>query len=474
MTNLKALQAVGKNLVVLYVEDQEEIRIFTKSILENFFKEVLVAKNGEEGLYLFLNNKFDMVITDIQMPKMTGLEMVKEIKKIDEFMPVVITTAFNDEDYFLDSIELGVDRYILKPLEPKKLTSALYAVSLAVNNRIKAKEYEQKLIQEKINKATSNAIDKVANSFPVGCIVYTNDDVRFINSTFGEIISEKNLKKLANKEMKLDDLFQKQNDYLTSLKELSENKDLVVIQTDKGKGIFRVNLKEVDLDCNGVLSKIFSFSDITLLEYQKNKIKNFNEVLKDVLFTKFKKTNQEDKIALIEPKRRVLILNEDEKNILRKSQKHKTTAIDYLNELDESILEELLDMQELENELKDELHRDLAFSKIILNVSQKILTYSSVIKSLIEFEDLAFALSSLSNLIENLNDNLDEKKKRKILTILEAIISDLSSWRKTISLDKNALDIHYLDSSLFSSCVQIELELSDNHTVDDNEILELF
>lgn len=477
MANLKDLQEVAKDLKALYVEDQEEIRNFTKSILENFFREVIIAENGEKGLNTFLNDKFDLIITDIQMPKMTGLEMIKEIRKSDEYIPVVITTAFNDEDYFLDSIELGVDRYILKPLEPKKLTNALYAVSVSITNKKKAKEYEKKLMQEKINRATKNTIDKVANSFPVGCIVYTKDNLRFINSSFSEIILDENLKKIVNKEIKLSDLFEKKEGYLSNLSELGKYSDSVIIQIDNKKRIFRVNLSEADLDGDGTLSQIYSFSDITMLEYQKNKIKNFNDLLQEVLFTKFKKNRQEVKREhnFKEEKKSVLILNDDEKSILRKSHKHKISAKEYIDEINGNILDELLDMEELENELLEELDKNLDFVRVTSITSAKLSTYSSTIRSLLEFEDLAFAIASLANLLENLKDDLDEKKKRKVVTILEAIAIDLKSWRSSVFVDRSALDIHYLDSSLFSSCVQIELELSDNHTTDDDdEILELF
>ncbi len=478
MSSLKDLQNIAKDLIVLYVEDQDEIRTFTSSILSNFFKKVVTASNGQNGLNCFKKDKFDLVITDIQMPKMTGLEMIKELKKIDKFIPVVITTAFNDEDYFLDSIELGVDRYVIKPLEPKKLSKALYEVALSINNKKKAKEYEQKLIQERINITTTNIIDKVANSFPIACIVYTGDEIRFINTTFNEIFSKSQLEKLINKEKSINDFFKKKEGYLSSLDDYNnEINNLVIIEKDNQNRIFRINLKEVNLDVNGELSKIYSFSDITLLEYQKNKIKNSNELLKDVLFTKFKKNRQVTQpiINLKDNPKNILILNEEEKNILRKSHRHKLNANEYIANINEDILCELSEMKELEDKLKNELNNNNSnFQNIIINISEIILKYSITIKSLVTFEDLAYALNSLSNILNDLI-YINDKKKKKILLLLDGITTDLVSWRNSIFIDKSAIDIHYLDSSLFSSCVQLELELSDSHISDnDEDILELF
>ncbi len=115
-----------KSLVVLYVEDEEEVREALARYLRRRFAKVDTAENGEEGLEKFKQNHYDIVITDVRMPIMDGLEMAKKIKEITEDMPVIVVTAFNETDYFLRAIEIGIDRYVKKPVDTDALFEAIY------------------------------------------------------------------------------------------------------------------------------------------------------------------------------------------------------------------------------------------------------------------------------------------------------------------------------------------------------------
>jgi diguanylate cyclase (GGDEF)-like protein len=112
-----------KEITVLYCEDEEYLRDITKGILESFTKKQFICKDGAEGLEVFKKNKhlIDLVITDVNMPNMNGLEMAKEIKQINSNMPIVVATAFSNSEYLLEAIDLGVDKYVLKPINVKKL-----------------------------------------------------------------------------------------------------------------------------------------------------------------------------------------------------------------------------------------------------------------------------------------------------------------------------------------------------------------
>lgn len=105
-----------KNITLLYVEDdlmtQEEVSFF----LKRYVKELYVANNGVEGLELFKKHNPDMVITDIQMPIKNGLVMAEEIYKINPAVPIAVTTAYSDSEYLMNAIELGIDKYIIKPI----------------------------------------------------------------------------------------------------------------------------------------------------------------------------------------------------------------------------------------------------------------------------------------------------------------------------------------------------------------------
>ena len=116
------------NLTLLYVDDDEIIRQNAIEYLEEFFKDVLQAKNGQEAFKIYKEQKPDIIITDIQMPKLNGLDMAQQIRKKDKTTPIIIATAFTDESYLLKAVELQLIKYITKPINSKKLKEALTLV----------------------------------------------------------------------------------------------------------------------------------------------------------------------------------------------------------------------------------------------------------------------------------------------------------------------------------------------------------
>ncbi len=116
-----------KDITVLYCEDEKDLRDVTAGILQNFTKEQLIAEDGQEGLELFKQHQdeIDLIITDVNMPHMSGLEMSKEIKAINPDIPIIVATAFQNSEYLLEAIELGIDKYVLKPVNIKKLIDTM-------------------------------------------------------------------------------------------------------------------------------------------------------------------------------------------------------------------------------------------------------------------------------------------------------------------------------------------------------------
>ena len=102
------------NISILYVEDEKMISDEVSFFFEKYVKNFHTASNGEEGLALFKEVKPDILITDIQMPKMNGLEMIKEIGNTS--VPIIITTAYSDMDFFLKAIELKISMFVIKPI----------------------------------------------------------------------------------------------------------------------------------------------------------------------------------------------------------------------------------------------------------------------------------------------------------------------------------------------------------------------
>ncbi len=136
---------------VLYVEDDDTARSATSSYLRRRMEGVVEASDGSEGLRLFLQARPPIVVTDINMPVMNGLAMAREIKAVSPSVQIIVTTAHNDSRYLLEAIEIGIDQFVLKPVEMSKLTEALEKAALVVDRAKREKEYaeeRERLINE--------------------------------------------------------------------------------------------------------------------------------------------------------------------------------------------------------------------------------------------------------------------------------------------------------------------------------------
>ena len=138
---LKLLLEYTKDMNILYVEDDIELLNTTKELLENCFETVDIAVNGQDGLdkYLTYHKEneyfYDIVITDINMPKLNGIEMSKVIYSINPTQKIIITSAYNEIEYLLSAIELGIDGFITKPINTKQLNKVIYKVSQDIGNQ---------------------------------------------------------------------------------------------------------------------------------------------------------------------------------------------------------------------------------------------------------------------------------------------------------------------------------------------------
>jgi two-component system cell cycle response regulator len=105
-----------ENFSLLYVEDDIKIRESFVDLLEAEVRELFVATNGEEGLELYKKSSPDIVLTDIVMPVMDGLQMAKQIKNINYSQPVILLTSHSDNEILKSSLNIGIDRYVTKPI----------------------------------------------------------------------------------------------------------------------------------------------------------------------------------------------------------------------------------------------------------------------------------------------------------------------------------------------------------------------
>ncbi|WP_458700160.1 response regulator transcription factor [Sulfurospirillum sp. 1307] len=117
------------NLTVLFVEDEKELRNALESAISDEFKQFIVARDGDDGLKKFKKYKPDIVVTDILMPICDGLEMSKEIKKLSRETPIIVMSAFSEKERLLKAIDVGIDKYLIKPIDPDELMNTLELVA---------------------------------------------------------------------------------------------------------------------------------------------------------------------------------------------------------------------------------------------------------------------------------------------------------------------------------------------------------
>jgi len=127
------LKDEAKTLNVLYVEDEHDTRVRVSKMFKLFFKEVFVASDGLEAIEIFKEEDIDLIMTDLTMPKMDGIEMIKMAKELNFNQHVIILTAHNSSENLMETIDLQVDGFLLKPLRMDKMLDLLYKVSHIIN-----------------------------------------------------------------------------------------------------------------------------------------------------------------------------------------------------------------------------------------------------------------------------------------------------------------------------------------------------
>ncbi|MGB9802079.1 MAG: response regulator transcription factor [Arcobacter sp.] len=144
-----------KDISILCVEDEDGIREFIVGTLKYYFKEVYEARNGLEALEMYEEYRPKIILSDIEMPKMNGLEFVKRIRQNDLSTSIIMLTAYSNEEYLMNLINLNIDHFILKPLNLKKLNEALikyiernFSEQISLSENLKLDLSKRELIYE--------------------------------------------------------------------------------------------------------------------------------------------------------------------------------------------------------------------------------------------------------------------------------------------------------------------------------------
>lgn len=187
------LEAYKKTLNILYIEDDKIITSKIKYLLERFFKFVFIATNGEEALKTLKSNSINLIISDINMPIMDGLEFLKKLREINSDIAFIFVTARNEPEVMIKAIQLEISNYILKPID--------FTNFLSIINKTVDKEYKKYIEKMDID------IVKIDNNF------YWNKQIK-------TLFKNNSIIKLTKKELLLLDLLLNTNNKIYSFQEI--------------------------------------------------------------------------------------------------------------------------------------------------------------------------------------------------------------------------------------------------------------
>lgn len=272
-----------QDIVVLYVEDEQDVLKLTSAILEKFVKKVIPAVNGEEGLEFFKKyneqkseqETIDIVITDINMPKMNGLEMIEKIHQIDHSIPPIITTAHTDSDFLKKAINLRVRGYVNKPLNINNLIDTVAHAAEPKYLKEKLEHFNSEL-QEKIEEKTLE-LRSILDSQDNMILVFAGSEISSANKTFLDFFGIDCIEKYKKSKAIYESFIVEKGYFSTTAKEwidqivqLEDTKRVVKMVNFKGsERVFRVQVRSFVFHTKHY---VVSFTDITELQEYNNKL----------------------------------------------------------------------------------------------------------------------------------------------------------------------------------------------------------
>jgi PAS domain S-box-containing protein len=251
---------------ILFVEDDETNSKLLADVLSKKFEHVTLARDGLEGLEKFKLDDFDIVLSDIEMPKMNGIEMIKEIKKINPTIFTILLTAYTETSYFIEAIHSKVDRFLTKPLDVRLLFTY-------IDNYEESLENKKLLIkQEKLLNHYKQVIDDiliVVKTDANGAIQYVNDKFcQTTGYTYEETIGKTHTELVSHHKLMDKGLFKDMWESITNLKP----HQMVIRNQDKqGSSYWLRSYFYPIVDNNNNLIEIITFSENITDQIKKEK-----------------------------------------------------------------------------------------------------------------------------------------------------------------------------------------------------------
>lgn len=426
---------------VLVVDDNKDNRMTIKLLLEDFEEILLIeAEDGKKAVEITAPIMPDLIFMDIMMPVMDGIEATKEIRKFDKKVLIVALSALSDDDHQSKMLKAGAEDYITKPINDE-----LFAVRM--NNYLSV--IERRRSRGRMDGAV-NLFSKTVHSKKTSFFV--EDEVGLIE--FWEYAGEKSA------DSNISDAIRAV--YNIGLNLLVTNKNFtIVVEEDDYTLYFTI-----------VAIKVFTPQHIRDI-FAKESAHVTLAIRNNEISISTPKDEPSQQIV----KKEKIILDDSDTKILRMEHTDKLSAINFARDLDPDVLDKL-DKLEGNEEILDSLIYDYETKKeydVLEKIADELTIISGDLDLLYEFHNINYALRKLNAIIRDIpKESLDETKSKKLAMFLRNTFEDFVNWRKTIFVYKNTDDIHYLDSSLLNSCLQVELLLKNMQMEDEDNDIELF
>lgn len=406
---------------VLIVDDKDNNRLTLNLLLEEVEDiEVFEAEDGQVAVEMCVKNHFDLIFMDIMMPNLDGFEATKFIKQVDKKSMIIALSALDDEDSKHKMLALGAEDYLTKPLDAEHFLQR-------IKQYLRIIELRNQQIQK---------YPKALNPFNTHVyhhtITFHIDDESALAEFWDYWLNgEKNIINLSDCVRLL---------YGFSLWLLKHGMECSIVVEENEEKLYMMLLHVKPLRSNII-------KNILLKHFATAKYILSNDML----------TFQLDKE--VKSDKGTVTFSDETKKILSKTHENVLSAVDYINNTAISFLPKIDGLEAINNETDNAI---LEFEKEpnkrnLAVIYENFQEYASILEELMDFEHLGFAIQTLINFLGTLtSEQLDLEKSKRLATMLLNLLHDLASWRDNVFITQVARDIHYLDSSLLSSCIQIE------------------
>jgi CheY-like chemotaxis protein len=477
-----------EDLRLLIVDDVEDNRLVLKAIcrkMEGF--EIKEAVDGVDAITVCETWHPHIVLMDVMMPNLDGFEASKVIKSRFPETVIIVVTAVIDPQMEANMAAIGVAAYVHKPIDKELIRFKLQSFGAflrskdGIHTKLSSKEALNPFCSDVRHFKTIFDINDAEGMMDFGVWVLSRCEDRQSRSSskvdpmielFYELMRQ-GIREDENVSIIVEESFEEIFITMKLSKPIVLKPKAQELADDlQSHCIIRQNFACVRLINGGGISKTVS------------PVKATEKVLppQKVVIEKESPKIEEPKVAVApapEPavEKAVRTIDENEQELLRQSFVEKTRAVDYVREIGGDVLDEIRDLEALDSEWSEKLailEGDPSVENIRAFADGVLGVYVRAINNLFEFTALAYALSSLGTFMKEHADEVigDPKKLKMLVMLTEHLGSDLTSWREHIFSLQDAADIHYLDSSFFSSCMQIEQIVGNKEieTDDDNDM----